>query len=248
MATLRRRPDGGYYTVVKNYGQIATLQIHPEGGNYLLEHDVRPGMEIPDAYRRHLWDQGWFYTKGEQGPGELEEEYETVKDLDEAEELFESSLDDLPNDYGNDQAPDTEIIDVVSNDPIQAHASRPVFLFDGPTRTYYTVLHLNGENGYTEPIVMCIKYRAAQWLKERGASLGKELPEGTFETVFLNRWFYPSPGWKPYASQRLPLNWESSPLQQSSESIAGMVGCLTIVLALLIYSTCTSISPDACPK
>lgn len=242
MAKFHQRKNGGYYTVVKRYDQISTLQIHPEGGNYLLEHDVWPEMEIPYASWKHLSDQGWLSTKGLQGPGELGAAYEDedTEELDDAENLFESPLDDLPSDSGHDQAPEPEIIDVVSNDPVQAHANRPVFLFDGPTRIHYTVLHLNGGNGLTEPTVMCIKYRAAQWLKDRGAKVGRELPEGAFETLFLNRWFYPNPGWKPDESRPLPLHQDlpaSEQPAQSSDTTSRLALALALVavLAILIY-------------
>lgn len=184
MTKLKKRPDGGYFTVVNRHGRMSTLQIHPEGGNYLLEHDVSLEMEIPPAYWRHLEIRGWLSTKGEQGPSEVDEEVDDAEELDELQEELD----------GVKWVPDQEIIDVAPTCVVQAHADRPVFLFDRDASIHYIVLHLNGGNGFTEPTVMCIKFRAAQRLKEHGATIGNKLPEGTFERLFLERGFYPNPG------------------------------------------------------
>lgn len=183
MARFQTRKDGGYYTVVKRYDQVFTLQIHPEGGNYLLEHEVWPGEEIPDTHRRHLEEQGWFYTRGELEPGQLVDgdlPNRDVKDLQDAEDVFESPLGKLPIYAGSDEVSETKTIEVESNDPVQAHASGPVFLFDASANIHYTVLHLKGGDGYTEPLVMCIKWRAADLLKAHGVRIGSVLPAGTF--------------------------------------------------------------------
>lgn len=132
-------------------------------------------MPIPDSCRRVLWDRKWFYAKGEQpGPGVLD-------DGAEGKDLTES-----PNHQ--------DLRGVMPVQPLQAHATRPVFLFDRATSTYYTVLHLSGDQVHTEPTVMCIKHRAAkQLIDDYGAKVGEELPAGVFELIFLSRWFYPKP-------------------------------------------------------
>ena len=191
---LQRMEDGGHYTQM-SVGQKrpATYQIHPDGLIYLLQHGVRVGSEIPGSCRRVLWDRKWFYTKGEQ-PGLLHDEAE-------GEEFYGSSI---PR--------------VIPMQPSQAHAIRPIFLFDRPTSTYFTVLHLNGGDVHTEPIVMCIKYRAAKRLMDaHGAKVGQELPAGMFEMIFLNRWFYPKPGWTPSAALPLQLTGQSQLSRQDSE-------------------------------
>lgn len=253
MAKLKKRPDGGYFTVVKRHGQMSTLQIHPEGGNYLLEHDVWPGMEIPDAYWRRLEERGWLSTKGKQGPSDVDEE---VNDAEEFDDLQEES-------DGVKWIPDQGIIDVAPVGVVQAHADRPVFQFDHDANLHYIVLHLNGGNGFTEPTVMCIKFRVAQRLKGHGALLGRELPGGAFERLFLERGYYPNPGWKPSESRplplhqastaprerafstpaqpvpRVPLRQESMRAQQESGSLVGASLLIIVVLGLLIFALFT---------
>ena len=195
---LQRIEDGGHYTQMSvGLNRPATYQIHPDGLIYLLQHGVRVGTEIPGSCRRVLWDRKWFYTRGEQ-PGLLHDEAK-------GEEF-------------TGDAYDSGIAAVIPMQPSQANAKRPVFLFDRPTSTYFTVLHLNVGDVHTEPTVMCIKYRAAKRLMaEHGAKVGQVLPTGMFEMIFLNRWFYPKPGWTPCAALPLPLTGQSSLSRQDPE-------------------------------
>lgn len=238
MAKLWQGKDGSNYTRVRYYGQIATLQIHPEGVNFLLEHDVFPGMEIPDVYRRHLSNQRWFYTKGENPASVMQLE---EINFDDPIEVDPDLLADEAE-FGSDDLQEAIDADPADVDSVGPHANRPLFLFDASSNVHYTVLHLYG-NDRSDPTVMCIKWRAAEWLKDQGLSVGRELPDGAFSVMFSNRWFYPNPGWTPPEARPLVLN--DLPVQPKLEpanvadmslgsNVAGMIGCL-IVFAIVIY-------------
>lgn len=192
MPKLKRNKAGGYYTVRSLPGAngiryLYTLQIREQGVEYLLERSLREGEEIPQASLRFLTQHDLFFTKQEQpGPGSLD------------------------GGVAPEQSPDTEPLDDhldvehLSGDPEEEwiggqpyFPTGPKLFFDAQKQVHYTVFHLPGKKGLLDATVMLIKYRAVQWLREQGASIGEALPDGTFAELLEQGWVYPNSGLTP---------------------------------------------------
>lgn len=224
MAKLSKRKDGGYYTVVNSSGNMATLQIHPEGAELLLDNDVFPGMQILDSFRRILWQEGWFFTNRLMPSTPVPMDVENQ--IDDADALDLEILENVEH----ASTPETSIDDGTSETqaPVMIYAERPVLMCDEITK-----VHLRGQIE-TEPVVFCIKYRGAAWLRKNGTLIGREMGVGEFTTLFENRWLYPNPGWKaPGASPMKAAQTAPSEMSDAAQAIFGLVVLVLVVLGAI---------------
>lgn len=180
MPKLYKSLGGSFYTKPVIKGQIVTLQIRPEGADWLRAAGYKHGDELGTDYWE-LVDNDWLFTKGEvAGGGEINLEPVSGNDP-------RSMVEGFPH-IGRGSSQSTTKVAVAASVATQTYAPR--FLFDRGQSVYYTQLTIaNSDPGHLGLRVL-IKNRGAAELLQMGVSVGDEFTALGLQTLFARRWVY----------------------------------------------------------